>query len=253
MKEQIHTIPISDAFLSDDECPFCYIERETEQRLLRLCLGASASYMEPEMRRVTNEYGFCRGHYKKMFDFSNALGNALIMQSYMGGLLEEMQYVRKEQRIPGKKGLFRKKEEQQDDPLLAWAKKKQSSCYICDRLEETMDRYDSTFFSLLKEEEFRRRVENCKGFCMGHFVQLLEAAQTRLPDKYRDWFYTTIPELMQKNMERVKEDLDWFAAKFDYRNASADWKNSRDAVQRSMQKLQGGYPADPPYRDKGRP
>lgn len=253
MKEQIHTIPISEAFSSNDECPFCYIEREAEQRLLRLTLGASASYMEPEMRRVTNKYGFCRGHYKKMFDFSNALGNALIMQSYMGGLIEEMQYVRAEQRVPGKKGLLRKKEERQEDPMLTWAKQKQSSCYICDRLKETMDRSYGVFFSLLKEGEFRQRVESCKGFCMGHFAQLLEAAQTRLPGKYHDWFYATIPELMQKNLERVKGDLDWFTAKFDYRNASADWKNSRDAVQRSMQKLQGGYPADPPYRDKGRP
>ena len=252
MKEQIHTIPISDAFASGDECPFCYIEREAEQRLLRLTLGAGASYMEPEMRRLTNEFGFCRGHYKKMFDFSNALGNALIMQSYMAGLIEEMQYVRAEQRVPGKKGLFRKKE-QSDDPLLAWAKQKQSTCYICDRLEETMDRSYSTFFSMLKEEEFRQSVENCKGFCMEHFAQLLESAQLKLPDKHSDWFYTTVPELMQKNMVRVKEDLDWFAAKFDYRNAGADWKNSKDAVQRSMQKLRGGYPADPPYRDKGRP
>lgn len=252
MKEQIHTIPISEAFSSGDECPFCYIEREAEQRLLRLTLGAGASYMEPEMRRVTNKYGFCRGHYKKMFDFSNALGNALIMQSYMGGLIEEMQYVRKEQRVPGKKGLFRKKE-QSDDPLLAWAKQKQSTCYICDRLEETMDRSYSTFFSMLKEEEFRQSVENCKGFCMEHFAQLLESAQLKVPDKHSDWFYATVPELMHKHMVRVKEDLDWFAAKFDYRNAGADWKNSKDAVQRSMQKLRGGYPADPPYRDKGRP
>jgi hypothetical protein len=187
-----------------------------------------------------------------MFDFSNALGNALIMQSYMGGLIEEMQYVRAEQRVPGKKGLFRKKE-QSDDPLLAWAKQKQSTCYICDRLEETMDRSYSTFFSMLKEEEFRQSVENCKGFCMEHFAQLLESAQLKLPDKHSDWFYATVPELMHKHMVRVKEDLDWFAAKFDYRNAGADWKNSKDAVQRSMQKLRGGYPADPPYRDKGRP
>ena len=252
MKEQIHTIPISDAFASGDECPFCYIEWEAEQRLLRYTLGAGASYMEPEVREVTNRYGFCRGHYQKMFDFSNALGNALIMQSYMAGLIEEMQYVRKEQRIPGKRGLLRKKE-QETDPLLTWAKQKQSTCYICDRLEETMDRSYSTFFSMLKEADFRRSVEGCKGFCMEHFTQLLEQAQAKLPDKHHDWFYATVPELMQHNLERVKEDLDWFAAKFDYRNASADWKNSKDAVQRSMQKLRGGYPADPPYRDKGRP
>ena len=38
--------------------------------------------------------------------------------------------------------------------------------------------------------------------------------------------------------------------KFDYRNHAADWKNSKDAVQRGMQKLTGGYPADDPYKMK---
>ncbi len=253
MREQIHTIPLSDAFLSGDECPFCHIERETEQRALRYVLGAGASYMEPEMREITSRLGFCRGHYKKMFDFSNALGNALIMQSYMGGLLEEMELARQGFRLPAKKGLLgKKRSDSTENTLLQWAKQKQSSCYICGSVNASMQRYFETFFYLLKEEEFRRRVENCKGFCMGHFSQLLETAQEKLPDSRWEWFYSTVPALMHKNLVRVKEDLDWFTAKFDYRNAGADWKNSADAVQRSMQKLQGGYPADPPYRDKGR-
>ena len=35
---------------------------------------------------------------------------------------------------------------------------------------------------------------------------------------------------------------------FDYRQQGADWKNSKDAVPRTMQKLRSGYPADPPYK-----
>ena len=253
MQEHIHTIPVSEAFLSGDECPFCYIEREAEHRALRYTLGAGASYMEPEVREITSRMGFCREHYKKMYDFSNALGNALIMQSYLGELLEEMELARKGFQIPPKRGIFRQKAAiLEDDALLQWAKNKQSSCFICSRMEDSMQRSYETFFHLLKEEEFRCRVEDSKGFCMRHFAQLLETAKTRLPDSKREWFYNTIPELMQQNIIRVKQDLDWFAAKFDYRNADADWKNSRDAVQRSMQKLQGGYPADPPYRDKER-
>ena len=31
MKESIHTIPLTDAFKAEDECPFCYLEREAEQ------------------------------------------------------------------------------------------------------------------------------------------------------------------------------------------------------------------------------
>ena len=46
----------------------------------------------------------------------------------------------------------------------------------------------------------------------------------------------------------VKEDIDWFVGMFDYRSAGRDWKNSRDAVSRGMQKLQGLHPTDPPYK-----
>ena len=38
--------------------------------------------------------------------------------------------------------------------------------------------------------------------------------------------------------------------KFDYRNKDADWKNSKDALQRGMQKLRSGYPADPVHKAK---
>ena len=53
---------------------------------------------------------------------------------------------------------------------------------------------------------------------------------------------------MTDNMQRVTDDLEWFCDKFDYRNKDADWKNSRDAIQRGMQKAGSGYPADPPYK-----
>ena len=55
---------------------------------------------------------------------------------------------------------------------------------------------------------------------------------------------------MLENLARVKGDLDWMIAKYDYRNASKPWGNSQDALQRSMQKLEGIYPADAPYKDK---
>ena len=55
---------------------------------------------------------------------------------------------------------------------------------------------------------------------------------------------------METNLIRVKEDVDWFTAKFDYRNANAPWKNSQDAVPRAMQKLEGLYPADKPYKSE---
>ena len=35
--------------------------------------------------------------------------------------------------------------------------------------------------------------------------------------------------------------------KYDYKNKDADWKNSKDAIQRGMQKLRGSDPSLPPH------
>ena len=39
MKEQLHTIPISDAMANAGECPFCYIEQKTEEHMMDFVLG----------------------------------------------------------------------------------------------------------------------------------------------------------------------------------------------------------------------
>lgn len=248
MKEHIHTIPVNEAFLSEDECPFCYLERQTEQRAIQFALGPSASYMEPEVRRLTNQEGFCGHHLQKMYDYGNSLGNALILQTHMDIILTELQQQMEAFQAPAKKSLFRKMPQQEESAIVQWAKQKQNSCFICNKIDYNMERYYRTFFVLLKEAEFRSRVENCKGFCLRHFSVLLEQAEKHLPNDQREWFYKTVFPLMMENLNRVKGDLDWFVCKFDYRNAGADWKNSRDAVSRTMQKLQGLHPADPPYR-----
>ena len=48
-------------------------------------------------------------------------------------------------------------------------------------------------------------------------------------------------------MQRLSDDLDWFCDKFDYRNKDADWRTSKDALPRGLQKAAGGSPADEPY------
>ena len=54
-------------------------------------------------------------------------------------------------------------------------------------------------------------------------------------------------------MKRVAGELEWFTLKFDYRNADKPWGNSRDAVERSVNKLMGACVGDeaqmPPHND----
>ena len=49
---------------------------------------------------------------------------------------------------------------------------------------------------------------------------------------------------------RDRGDINWFIEKYDYRNQDADWKDSKDAVQRTTQKIVGGYPADPVFKNQ---
>lgn len=245
MKEYIETTPVIEAFESGDECPFCYLERWAEQRAINYVAGPCASYMEPEIRAITDREGFCGSHLKKLYDYGNSLGNALMMQTHLIELNRELTEELERFSPPAKRKLFQKPEA---PSILNWLRSRNHSCYLCSRVQSSMNRYFATFYSLLKNAEFRDKVAAGKGFCLRHFEQLLENTAEHLPNGQSQWFYETIPALMKENLSRVQGDLDWFIAKFDYRNAAADWKNSKDAVSRSMQKLQGIHPADPPYK-----
>lgn len=188
---------------------------------------------------------------KKLYDYGNTLGAALMLQTYMAGLLEEFQYEAENFELPPKKSLFgSKKPASATDAYWQRLQQRVDSCFLCDKIEYNMQRYLETFFVLTREPEFRKKVETSKGFCLRHFARLLQMAEEKLPNSQREWFYKTVFSLMEEHLVRVKGDLDWLVAKYDYRNAGKPWGNSQDALQRAMQKLEGLHPADPPYKNE---
>ncbi len=251
MKEQLYTIPLNDAVNAGDECPFCFVERSLEQDSLDFVLGSCASYMESDVRELTDAQGFCREHFKKMFDYGNTLGNGWILKTHFMKTRAELDNEIKRFH-PGRLSLADKlKGRTASNNIVNWVRAREASCYVCRHSEEIYARYIDTFFIMFRDDEdFRKRVASSKGFCITHFGDLCAAADTRLSGPQLDAFYEMIFPLMQKNLDRLQEDVNWLIEKFDYRNASADWKESRDAVQRGMQKLKGGYPADQPLKMK---
>lgn len=251
MKEKLYTIPLNDAVNAGDECPFCFVERELENDQLDFVLGSCASYMESDVRDMTDKEGFCRNHFKKMCDYGNTLGNAWILKThYMkmrAELSKEMQNFK-----PGKVSFSDKiLKKTEGNALSRWVREKEESCFICKRNKEIFDRYIDTFFILYNNEsEFREKIKNSKGFCISHFGTIMENADLKMNEKQRHDLYDVLFPLMESNLSRLQEDVDWLVEKFDYRNQDADWKNSKDAVPRGMQKLMGGYPSDDPYRMK---
>ena len=251
MKEQLYTIPLNDAVNAGDECPFCFVERSLEQDSLDFVLGSCASYMESDVRALTDAQGFCREHFKKMFDYGNTLGNGWILKTHFMKTRNDLDNEIKRFR-PGKVSLADKlKGKTASNSIVNWVRAREESCYVCRHSEEIYARYIDTFFVMFKDDEnFRSRVAASKGFCITHFGDLCAAADAKLSGPQLDAFYEMIFPLMQKNLDRLQEDVNWLIEKFDYRNADADWKESKDAVQRGMQKLKGGYPADAPLKMK---
>ena len=244
MKEKLYTIPLNDAVNAADECPLCFALKEIEDSQLEYVLGSCASYMESDTRDMTDKAGFCRRHFKDMYDYGNTLGNGWILKTHYLKVIDEMDDVFKKftpsktslkDRISGKKP---------PNPLVGWLREKESSCFICKQVNEMYDRYVDTFFYLYKNDKaFKGKITEGKGFCLPHFADLCEAADEKMSDKELSEFYDLMKPLMINNMKRIQGDISWFVDKFSYENRDKDWKNSRDAVQRGMQKLKGGYPA----------
>lgn len=252
MKEKLYTIPLTEAFRAGEECPFCYIERELEKDALEFTLGASASYMESDIREQTDEKGFCKEHFKKMYQYGNSLGNALILKTHFKKINQELE-ARLKAYQPEKRGMFGKlkKEEAGIKQISYFVAQKEETCFVCDYIKDNYDRYVDTFFHLFKNTpEFKDLIQNSKGFCFHHFGELTSHSADKLNDSQLEEYTKIVFPIMIEQMKRVEEDIEWLVDKYDYRNAQADWKNSRDALQRGMQKIASGYPAEKPYEGK---
>lgn len=250
MKEKLYTIELTDALKSADECPFCYIERNLEQAAIEFVLGSS--YMESDMRDQTDRQGFCESHTKKMFDYGNALGNAWILKSRLeylrSGLKKQM-----DSYTPGKAAPVwrRKKTEGESSGPGAWIREEESHCYICSRIRETYERVLDTFIYMIRhDKDFIQLVRQSKGFCIHHFADLCDVCDRSLNQKEKEALFPVLFSQMEEELSRIQGDIDWFIEKYDYRNTDADWKTSKDAVQRTMQKIVGGHPADPVFKNQ---
>lgn len=269
MKEKLYTIEVMDAMKEDDECPCCYLERKLEQDTISFVLGAS--YMEDDIRAVTDQAGFCRHHTKMMYDYGNSLGNAWILKT-------RMEYMRKhfaaqargKMTAPSagggpvagiyspKPSLFAKLKGQGNPPKAAaandsfgWMQASQDTCYVCRKFEDAYGKIIKTFIHLIRTEpEFLDRLKASKGFCIPHFADLMRSCQENFSKEEAKRVIPVLYGLMEDNLNRIQADIDWFIEKFDYQNQDADWKTSKDAVPRTMQKLVGTYPADPVFRQK---
>ena len=248
MRYHIDTVPVWDAIKLDGECFLCALERKTELGEAERYLGASV--MEPDVRIKVNSKGFCRKHHGMLFSMSNRLGHALMLESHMIEIRERLAKISETL----EKNAAQLKNAGLGDKLNGKAKNASSeiakqaeiingmagSCLMCETIEENMGRYYHTFFHLYQHDgDFRTKFANSKGVCQPHLGKLLEVAAEELGAKDLGCFTETVVKLEKENMDRIQEDITWFIKKFDYRFENESWKNSKDAVERTVNKVRG--------------
>ncbi len=253
MKERIYTIPINEAFEQDTECPLCVCERKLENDALEYTLGPAM--MEPDFRIETNHAGFCTNHFAKLYNLQkDRLPLALVIDTHMSEQIKDLGqiYSKYENGIKDllRKGKLKAFSEnfkgrksaagKTIDELLNKLATLKATCAVCRKIDINMDRLiDNTLYLYKSEREFKKKFNESKGFCLKHLEVLLIKAREVFSPALQSEFLTELLSLELSELKRINEEVNYFTKMFDYRNSEADWKNSKDAVPRSIEKLTG--------------
>lgn len=232
MKEKLYTIAVNDAFNEDCECPICVMRKTLETNGVEFTMGPS--YMDDTVRLETDKIGFCSHHLRLLYENQNRLGLALILKTHMDKTIQNLEtYSTHNRKISS--SLFKKKSETSE--IKAYIDQLDQSCYICNMINNTFDRYiDTIFFMYKTDSDFREKFKQSKGFCTTHYGLLYDKAATYFTGDKLEEFYSSLNKTYLDNIKRVRDDLEWFINKFDYRYTNEPWKNAKDALPRAMVK-----------------
>lgn len=217
----IDTGLIFDKFKENLECPLCAIQSIVEEQFLHEFLNDAV--MEDSTREKVNKFGFCSRHFDKLFFRPNKLSVALQIQTrtdYIDKFITEVNSA----------GAAKKQGEKLEKVL--------SSCIICDLTEKSMEKYYKTIASLFsRDKEFLKLFYTSKGFCMHHYTALLKYAS--FAGSFKNEYANTLTKVQKRNFERIKEEINRFCNKHDYRNASMPLGSAETALPRMREKLYG--------------
>ena len=220
MNYHIDTGLIIQAYEQDTECPLCYVYSIVNSRILEQF--ATEAVMEDGARTKVNKFGFCPKHFSELYEKPNKLGIALQTSTRLRAVRQV---------------LFSPKNHKQAKELAKKITDKLSTCLLCDLIAEHMTRYYKTFAQMfLKEKDFQQKIRESKGFCLSHYAKLLEHSNES--GSKTDTYLETLSTVMKENLDRLQQEIDYFAEKFDYRNTDKPWGNSKDAVPRTIKKIQ---------------
>ena len=235
MQYHLDTIPVWEAMETHSGCPICTLLKKAEQMEIERSLGGSV--MEPAVRIRVNELGICQNHHQQLFLQKNKLGHALLTDSHTKELLGKLDKLAP---VGGARSFFGKAASSPAAKLAQELDALTQSCIVCESIQTHMNRYLYTFLHLWKKDSrFKAAWERSKGVCIPHAVVLLRQAQKQLSATQQKDFADSLLTLLKASLAEDEKDLEWFTLKFDYRNQDKPWGNSKNALERSVNRLRG--------------
>lgn len=239
MKQKIYDIPIWEAYgMESCECALCVIEKNMEKSFMDILFDDML--MTPYFAKKLQSYRFCVDHFRKLYIYKDKLGLALIVNNFLQCEKETLKqdvnlsYKKVNKGVKFKKIFFRNKD--------VTIQKNEKTCYLCEQINNNIIDYVEVLIKLWnKNAEFKKLFASSKGHCMKHYQLIMKGASSYLHGSSVNEFKETVHKIQLENLNRVIEELDWFATKFDYRFKDAPWKNSKDALPRSINKLIGDF------------
>lgn len=234
MKEKIYTIPITDALKEAKFCPFCFLYENLLNDAIDYTIGPS--YMESDIRAVTDELGFCNEHFKMLLMEQNKLGLALMTHTHVKKLKADIEnlYSNENGSKSPKKSMFKKVSNAKTSTIASYVIDSSKSCFVCKKIEDTFSRYLDSFYHLFEtDDEIKNLLIASKGMCQTHLGVALDGAKNYMKDKNYEEFKKIVIEKELKSLETLENDLEFFINKFDYKNSNLPWGDKRDVLERA--------------------
>jgi hypothetical protein len=217
-----------------EECFLCALENEIERKYTDTYL--SELVMDASSReKIVESRGFCNHHYYKMLIAATKPGSpdghgmALVNQSVVDELVQD---------------LHKQKSHRIDDlhRLLATENK----CPACIHLAGFSRTYAEKIVELLSSdsEEFLKFLKESKGFCIPHFVTLMQVAKDVKPTQSQE-IVRTLMEIEEKNLRRLNSELAEYVKRQSYEFSEKDRLAVADVVPRSVEKIAGRRGTEP--------
>ncbi len=218
MRETICTIPVNEIFEQTGGCPICRMRDTIEEKYVDYITGAAM--MEPDIREITNQTGFCeRHHFQILAKTGQRLPVCLTLTTHLAQI---------EKYLLGSA----------DAKAVKGIEKMEKSCFVCDMIERNLARALDTLYRTYRDEaEFRALFASQEHICLPHYKRLIEEGKKTLGKQYKA-FCAEANRQTAGYCRSLIGDLNNFADAFDHRNAGKPMPEaSRDSLERSVEFL----------------